>query len=212
VYVSRCAASRIPILVSELEPYASSGGNFPHRLSHLSLRPRRLVLSPITSSASLRKALLVVWRTLRTFVQVTAMLLTSRIVRTARPREHRYVLADEHGMSLHVMPRGSKWWRFRYRFWHTEKMISLGVYPDVDLATARRWHADARGLLVRDIDERLSSRRPLSIELRCSDCYLEGQVENGISTSEGTQTDARPAGNTDLAHELRRRATPRIHC
>jgi integrase len=55
-------------------------------------------------------------------------------------------------MSLHVMPRGSKWWRFRYRFHQTERMISLGVYPHVDLATARRLHADARGLLARDID------------------------------------------------------------
>ncbi len=80
------------------------------------------------------------------------MLLTSRMVRAARPRERRYVLADEHGMSLHVMPRGSKWWRFRCRFQHTERMISLGVYPNVNLATARLFHADARGLLARDID------------------------------------------------------------
>jgi hypothetical protein len=80
------------------------------------------------------------------------MLLTSRTVRAARPRERRYVLADEHGMSLHVMPRGSKWWRFRYRFQHAERMISLGVYPGVNLATARLLHADARGLLARDID------------------------------------------------------------
>jgi integrase len=80
------------------------------------------------------------------------MLLTSRIVRAARPRERRYVLADEHGMSLHVMPRGSKWWRFRYRFQQAERMISLGVYPNINLATARLLHADARGLLARDID------------------------------------------------------------
>ena len=80
------------------------------------------------------------------------MLLTSRIVRAARSRERRYILADEHGMSLHVMPWGSKWWRFRYRFQHTERMISLGVYPYVNLATARLLHADARGLLARDID------------------------------------------------------------
>ena len=74
------------------------------------------------------------------------MLLTSRMVRAARrPRERRYVLADEHGLSRHVMPRGSKWWRFRYRFQHAEKMISLGVYPNVNLATARLLHADARG-------------------------------------------------------------------
>jgi hypothetical protein len=31
------------------------------------------------------------------------MLLTSRSVRAARPRKCRYVLADEPGMSLHVM-------------------------------------------------------------------------------------------------------------
>ena len=80
------------------------------------------------------------------------MLLTSRIVRAARPRERRYALADEHGMSLHVMPRGSKWWRFRYGFQHSERMISLGVYPGGNLATARVLHADARGLLARDID------------------------------------------------------------
>ena len=80
------------------------------------------------------------------------MLLTSRIVRAARPRERRDVLADEHGMSLHVMRRGFKWWRFRYRFQRAERMISLGVYPGVNLATARLLHADARGLLARDID------------------------------------------------------------
>jgi Arm DNA-binding domain len=80
------------------------------------------------------------------------MLLTSWIVPAARPRERRYILPDEHGMSLHVMPWGSKYWRFRYRFEHTERMISLGVYPHVNLATARVLHADARGLLARHID------------------------------------------------------------
>jgi hypothetical protein len=44
------------------------------------------------------------------------MLLTSEIVRAARARERRYVLSDGQGMSLHVMPWGTKWWRFRYRF------------------------------------------------------------------------------------------------
>jgi len=81
-----------------------------------------------------------------------ATLLTARIARAARPRERRYLLADEHGMSLHVMPRGSKWSRFRYRLQHAERMISLGVYPNVNLATAHLLHADARALLARDID------------------------------------------------------------
>src|SRR5204863_8799560 len=86
------------------------------------------------------------------------MLLTSRMVRAARPRDRRYGLADEHGMSLHVMPRGPKWWRFPYRFQRSEKMISLGVYPSVNLATARLLHADPRGLLARGIDRSLARK------------------------------------------------------
>src|SRR5258708_32821356 len=66
-----------------------------------------------------------------------AMLLTSRMVRAARPRERRYVLADEHGMSLHVMPWGSKWWRFRYRFQQTRRVVFLAVYPHIHLANGR---------------------------------------------------------------------------
>ncbi|MBV8135228.1 MAG: DUF4102 domain-containing protein, partial [Deltaproteobacteria bacterium] len=65
------------------------------------------------------------------------MLLTFEIVRAAKPHERRCVLSDGQGMSLHVTPWGSKWWRFRYRFRGREKMISLGVYPRVNLATAR---------------------------------------------------------------------------
>lgn len=41
------------------------------------------------------------------------------------------------------MPRGTKWWRFRYRFQHREEMISLGIYPRVNLTTARLQRADA---------------------------------------------------------------------
>jgi hypothetical protein len=48
------------------------------------------------------------------------MLLTFEIVRAARPPERRYVLGDGQGLSLHVMPCGSKWWRFRYHFRRTE--------------------------------------------------------------------------------------------
>lgn len=80
------------------------------------------------------------------------MPLTSEIVRAARARDRRYVLSDGQGMSLHVMPWGTKWWRFRYRFRHREKMISLGLYPRVNLATARLSRDDARGLLARGID------------------------------------------------------------
>jgi integrase len=124
------------------------------------------------------------------------MLLTARIVRAARPRERRYVLADEHGMSLHVMPRGSKWWRFRYRFQHAERMISLGVYPSVNLATARLLHADARGLLARDIrpsadrkEKRAANARTFEFVARQWFKLLQPRVAKGQLAAD-TQKDA----------------------
>ena len=87
------------------------------------------------------------------------MALTSEMVRAAGARERRYVLCDGQGRSLQVMPWGTKWWRFRYRFHRKEKMISLGVYPRVNLATARLSRDDARGLLARGIDPSVDRRQ-----------------------------------------------------
>jgi len=39
---------------------------------------------------------------------------------------------------LHVQPKGSRWWRLRYRFvGKGRKMLSLGTYPSVSLKVAR---------------------------------------------------------------------------
>jgi len=57
--------------------------------------------------------------------------LTLCLIRSAEPRPRRYSLCDGAGLTLHVMPSGSKRWRFRYRFAHRAKMLSLGLYPDV---------------------------------------------------------------------------------
>lgn len=48
------------------------------------------------------------------------------------------------GLGLEVQPTGSKWWRLRYRFDGKEKMLSLGVYPDVGLKEARERRDKAR--------------------------------------------------------------------
>ena len=56
-------------------------------------------------------------------------------------------LTDGRGLYLLVKPKGQKWWRYDYRFEGKRKTISLGVYPDVSLADARRKHEDARRLL-----------------------------------------------------------------
>ena len=38
---------------------------------------------------------------------------------------------------LLLTPADQRWWRFKYRFAGKEKLLSLGVYPDVSLKQAR---------------------------------------------------------------------------
>lgn len=59
--------------------------------------------------------------------------------------------ADGHGLYLHVKTAG-KYWRMSYRFAGKQKLLSLGVYPAVSLAKARKRREAARELLADGID------------------------------------------------------------
>jgi integrase len=94
------------------------------------------------------------------------MPLTDTQVRQARPKEKEYKLRDERGLLLLVRPTGAKWWRLRYKFQGKEKMISLGVYPDVSLYMARDRRAAARRLIADGEDpsaERQAEKKTLKL-------------------------------------------------
>ena len=80
------------------------------------------------------------------------MALTDIKVRTAKPADKQYKLTDGNGMHLLIHPNGSKYWRLQYRFGGKQKMLALGVYPDVSLADARARRDDARKLLANGSD------------------------------------------------------------
>ena len=77
--------------------------------------------------------------------------LTDTVVRNAKPKQNKqYKIFDERGLFLLVTATGSKGWRFRYRYAGREKLISLGVYPDVSLKMAREKRDASRRLLAED--------------------------------------------------------------
>jgi len=80
------------------------------------------------------------------------MSLTDVKVRTAKSQEKAYKLSDEKGLFLYIAQNGSKYWRLKYRYLGKEKLLALGVYPDVSLALARERRDEARKLLASDID------------------------------------------------------------
>lgn len=80
------------------------------------------------------------------------MALTDIKVRAAKSQEKAYKLSDEKGLFLYITQSGSKYWRLKYRYLGKEKLLALGVYPDVSLALARERRDEARKLLASDID------------------------------------------------------------
>jgi integrase len=65
------------------------------------------------------------------------MKLTDTECRKAQPKEKRYRLSDENGLSLLVTPSGQKYWNVRYTVHGERRSESLGPYPDMSLKKAR---------------------------------------------------------------------------
>lgn len=78
--------------------------------------------------------------------------ITDVAIRNAKPGEKTSKLPAGKGLFLLITPKGQKWWRLRYRFGDKEKMISLGVYPDVTLKKACQERDKARSLLASGTD------------------------------------------------------------
>lgn len=80
------------------------------------------------------------------------MKLTSKAVINAKPKEKAYKLSDGGGMYLHIQPSGKKYWRLKYRIFGKEKLLSLGVYPELSLKDAREKRDKARKQIADNID------------------------------------------------------------
>lgn len=121
------------------------------------------------------------------------MSLTDAAVKAARPKEKPYKLFDERGLYLLVSPAGGRWWRFRYQFQGREKLISLGVYPDVPLRAARFKREEARRAVADKVDPSAARRakkvsRDLSFR-SVADQWLELQAKKLAPESLGRITD-----------------------
>ncbi|PTQ82080.1 integrase [Nitrosospira multiformis] len=84
--------------------------------------------------------------------RVVKMALTDLQVKKAKASDKPQKLSDGGGLYLLVQPNGAKYWRLKYRFAGVEKLLALGVYPDVSLLDARERREKARKLLANEAD------------------------------------------------------------
>lgn len=115
------------------------------------------------------------------------MALTDTAVRNAKPRDREYKLADGGGLYLLVTPAGGRLWRLKYRSSGAERKLSLGKYPDVTLAAARKARDTARSKASTGDDpaaakrrEKVSQRIAAGITFACvSQEYIEKAEREG---------------------------------
>ena len=70
--------------------------------------------------------------------------LTELSIKQAKPKEKQYKLTDGEGMYLRVYPNGSKYWQLQYWFDGKQKILSIGVWPDISLKDARDKRYEAK--------------------------------------------------------------------
>ena len=80
------------------------------------------------------------------------MSLTELAIKAAEGKDKPYKVYDERGLFLLVTPTGARLWRFKYKHDGVEKLISLGIYPDVKLKDARDKRDEARRLIAANVD------------------------------------------------------------
>lgn len=116
-------------------------------------------------------------------------MLTTVQIRSLKPEQRPYKVADSEGLFLLVQPTGALLWRFRYKVFGQERKLSLGTFPDLSLQQARRKRDEARAQLIDGIDPVEEKRqRRLEAELAAkttfglvADEYIQKMQREGKS-------------------------------
>lgn len=90
-------------------------------------------------------------------------MLTTMEIRSLKPTDRPFKVADSEGLFLLVQPSGALLWRFRYKKFGIDRKLSLGRFPEVSLKEARAKRDQARALIV-DGDDPVAQRRQRRVE------------------------------------------------
>ena len=101
--------------------------------------------------------------------------LTELGVRKAKPSSKPKKLSDGGGLFLLLHPSGSKYWRMKYRFMGKEKLLAIGVWPEVSLIEAREKRNEAKQLL-KSVKDPSAAKKNLKLSQRVAQSNTFGSV------------------------------------
>ncbi|HIF9255924.1 TPA: integrase domain-containing protein [Photobacterium damselae] len=90
-----------------------------------------------------------------------AIKLTDKQLKNAKPKNSEYVLSDGYGLQVRIMSNGTKSWRFVYKHPENGKQsrLTLGTYPVLTIANARKKANQYRELIAEGIDPKAHLQR-----------------------------------------------------
>jgi integrase len=77
------------------------------------------------------------------------MALSDTRLRSLKPRQSAYQVADGGGLFVEVLTSGKRVWRLRYRLGNAQEKVTLGEYPAHSLTDARLWREECRKAVAR---------------------------------------------------------------
>ena len=89
--------------------------------------------------------------------------LTATEIKSTKPKDKKYKLFDGRGLSLHILPNGSKLWRLKYRLHGKEKEYAIGTYPSISLSKAREKREELKNLIADGIDPNEQKKQNVKI-------------------------------------------------
>ncbi len=118
-------------------------------------------------------------------------------IRNLKPREKSYKVSDFEGLFVLVKVNGSRLFQFKYRMYGKERLYSIGVYPEVSLAQARKAKDSARAKVAAGIDpsEAKQEERRIRLEAKgqtfakIGETFLAKQRKEGKSAATLSKTE-----------------------
>lgn len=131
------------------------------------------------------------------------MALSDVTCRTTKSNDGLQKLSDGGGLQLWVQPTGAKLWRFAYRFGGKQKLLALGAYPLVSLASARMARDSAKRLLIDGVDPSAARKEQRAEQVASNQTFrlIAGEFLEKLREEKRTEsTVAKTAWLLEFAH------------
>jgi hypothetical protein len=107
-------------------------------------------------------------------------MLNNARINSLKAKEKMYRVADGGGLTLEIKPSGAKIWRYRCRMNHLATMLTLGHYPAVTLAEARRARDDLKQKIREGIDPRVMVEEETGVDFKTFRHVFEEWFEHNV--------------------------------